>query len=202
MLHCGLFRLRFPPVALLLASGCPTAVLRRVWSVIVDSVNAQIGRWAWPHVAVERLKRLYPLGANCNAAPAVRGILAISWIKATLLHACPDVVFGRAKHPVLSGSRPGDFLGATPATGRVAIQKLVAANVLDVSAIATATPTRDSFFECGGTLNPAQSDQSPKAATREVFEVNWGTDGMMGLHHNLLCCGVMPRDVDASPRRF
>lgn len=83
------------PVLSLLRSSSPSAIPRRVRSVIVDPVEGMVERRARPHVRVEPLER-DPLRADGDASPAVPGIGRVTTVQATRTHAQPHRVFGRS----------------------------------------------------------------------------------------------------------
>jgi len=82
-------------VSALLAARRPSAVPRGVWPVIVDPVNAVIGRRAVPHVGVELLEGGPPLRTHRDAAAAVVRISCVACIQASVAQGQPGGVLGR-----------------------------------------------------------------------------------------------------------
>lgn len=86
------------PVQGLLVAGCPTAITRRVWAIIVDSLNRVAQRWALPHIGKEVSKTILrssvatskaPTFAHRNAAASVILINAGFRVIATAFNARP-----------------------------------------------------------------------------------------------------------------
>jgi hypothetical protein len=88
------------PVPLLVTLGSPPAIIRAVGTIIIDAVNAVLGRRTWSHVSVELLKRR-PLRTHSDASSAVPVVVRPLRIRAPLPHRHPDDVFGCASHTVL-----------------------------------------------------------------------------------------------------
>jgi hypothetical protein len=84
----------------LLAWCCPSAVVRRVRSVVVDAID-RVSFWAWSHIGKELRKVINPLRTDRNPARAVVGIVLVVWSQASLLHSLPRAVF--AGHVAVAG---------------------------------------------------------------------------------------------------
>jgi len=80
-------------IALLLLCG-PSAIVRFIISVVVDTFDRVLRARSRPHVLVKSKEGLAPFFAHRNAAPAVVGPCFASRIKATLLCLSPDGVLG------------------------------------------------------------------------------------------------------------
>lgn len=76
----------------LLSITRPSAVIRRIWAVVVDALNGK-AVWAWPHISQEVFKRLLPAVTNRNTASSVSGIGRRFWVSATFDHAAPTLIF-------------------------------------------------------------------------------------------------------------
>lgn len=70
----------------------PSAVIRAVVGIYVNSVNRVSASWCGSHVDKEALK-LVPLLANLDAAPAVVWVILAVSIVAASHHICPGLVF-------------------------------------------------------------------------------------------------------------
>jgi hypothetical protein len=79
----------------LLFRSSPTAVIRRVASVVVYAVDRMTRRWASSHVGQEIFKAL-PSLADSNASASVIGIGWIGWSAASGFHFHPSAVFAGA----------------------------------------------------------------------------------------------------------
>lgn len=86
-------------VILLLCSSSPTAVFFRIIRVIVDAIKLMCGRWSFPHVSNECLKRL-PIFANFNSPSTVSCKATGFRILASSFHASPNIKFRRVCHAV------------------------------------------------------------------------------------------------------
>lgn len=83
----------FPSVSGLLKWGCPFAVFRAVWAIVVNAFNA-VSRWAfglWPHVGKKIFKRFPPV-ANRNSSSAVIWVRYRIFAKAPFPHFFPRIV--------------------------------------------------------------------------------------------------------------
>lgn len=83
-----------PLIVLLLFLRGPTAVLRRIWTVVVDSLDAP-ARWPWSHVLIKRREALTPPLANVNSSTAIVLIAWIFGVVAPLFHQRPRVILRR-----------------------------------------------------------------------------------------------------------
>ena len=82
-----------PRVLILFASGSPTAVLRRVWAVVVDAVYRVAGRGFSAHVGKEVLIGMQPAFANPDSPITVVHVRNGFGVIAALLHRSPSIVF-------------------------------------------------------------------------------------------------------------
>jgi hypothetical protein len=120
---------------------CPTAILERVWAIIVNAVQRH-SQLRLAHVGKEVLK-LHPAFANRNASTPVIGEEAVVRIEAPLLHAVPNGMDASPAHsmrniglvhvPCTGGRAP--FVFAT-AGKNFAIAQVTPANEFFRSAIA------------------------------------------------------------------
>lgn len=88
----------------------PVAIVRRVGTVVVSSIDGVL--WGWPrtHVGQEVFERVHPLVADRNAATSVVCIRGIARIQAALAKLLPASVFGSARPAVKRQcSRHGGF---------------------------------------------------------------------------------------------
>jgi len=79
-------------VADLLRFRRPTAITWFVASVIVDAVQRIKRRWARTHICVETFE-LIPFIADTNTSSTVAVVSAGAWVRASLAHAHPGLVF-------------------------------------------------------------------------------------------------------------
>lgn len=88
----------FPAVVCLLLASGPSAIVRRIRAIVVDSVDGQSGR-TQTHVGEKIRKGVYPPFANKYSATAVVIVILVIWVQTTSLHARPNLVFGGFIHP-------------------------------------------------------------------------------------------------------
>lgn len=76
----------------LLLARSPSAVLWRVITITVDSIDRMISTRPRSHVGVEIHKITAPALANLNAALAIQVIRYVGWLLATSNHSVPDLI--------------------------------------------------------------------------------------------------------------
>ncbi len=104
-----------PAIAHVLGARHPSAIFRRVRTIVVNAINLMMRTWARPHVSKKCLKGTFPPFANSNSAPAVIRVGPDFWICAPRTHRCPCMPLWSSIHPVLYGSRRGYIFRKTPA---------------------------------------------------------------------------------------
>jgi hypothetical protein len=78
----------------------PTAIVGRVWAVVINSTKAVFGRRPRTHVLVEVLKRRHPSFTNGNASVSVESIPGTFAVETPRLHGSPDTKLGRVSKTV------------------------------------------------------------------------------------------------------
>lgn len=78
-------------ICTLLANCLPTAIVGRVWTVVIDSTKTMFGRRSRTHVLVEVLKRRQPSFTNDYASLSIAPIARASFVQTSRLHGSPDV---------------------------------------------------------------------------------------------------------------
>lgn len=113
-------------VAPLLDLRSPQAVVRRVVSVVVDSLYRVLGCWSRPHIATESSERLSPPRADAYSSPAISRVTctffasldharpnAIKWVRGVTfrknLRSCPEPAFSVT--PATHGSSAAEVTG-------------------------------------------------------------------------------------------
>jgi len=76
----------------LLRVGSPPAILRRVVTVIINSVDTVLRGWSFTHVGI-KVSKIIPPVADGNSFPTVRWILLIIPIITSASHVSPMVIF-------------------------------------------------------------------------------------------------------------
>lgn len=85
-------RLRLTPIARLLLACSPATVARLVVAVVVDSVDAVLHRWSWPHVGKEGREIGAPSVTNGDAATSVVLVTMVGRAVTPFQHRCPGFV--------------------------------------------------------------------------------------------------------------
>lgn len=82
-------------VSVLRPLGCPVAIVRAVWAVVVDAVKRVIIAWPWSHVGQKSIKRI-PAITNKYPASAVTVESWMGFAPASVSHVHPCPVFRRS----------------------------------------------------------------------------------------------------------
>lgn len=89
-------------VAAIFSGSHPSTILRRVISVIVDSVNLMLRSRSWPHICKKVFKRKAPSFTNTDSTCPIIFVALAVLIMTTSFHAIPDVKFWGFSHAVCS----------------------------------------------------------------------------------------------------
>lgn len=165
----------------LLDSCRPSAVLRGIWAVIVNSVYRVAVTRPATHIRDKRIERVCPSVAHVYASSAVVHEALVVRVAAPFAHDLPDAVFGNLAHAVsrvgcLHSSRRS--LAAIAATAsRIGVQQVLCEDV-DHSAAGASTGPSDSHAigPSGGQVWPAPND-------RESFECSTSQVVLEGSAH-------------------
>lgn len=154
--------LRRPPIVGLLFRCGPSAILRRVVAVVVDSIQRSVG-WTRAHVAIEGFERSAPAGANRDSSASVGLELMKVRVLAALDHAFPTVILAALPHPMCTMG-PAIPFGSVAAArhGGAASQKRPQDGFF-FSAIAAANP-----FSRIGLRKSRNSHETPKSLVGQV----------------------------------
>lgn len=140
---------------------CPSAILRFVVPVNINSINGRFWRTD-AHVGNEVFKGRTPSFANSDAAPTVVIESVVAAVEAALNHGAPRVVGGGSKHTVL-----GRHLSENTSAGLgVSTSKLVSGNNNRATARTLAKPS--CMFFVG--IDVVDSRKTAKCLTGKVFE--------------------------------
>ena len=77
----------------LLFRCCPPAIIRRVITIIVDTVNRVLGGWLQTHIGKEIFKRIFPPIADSDSSTSVSRVFRVSDVVASIFYASPRVIF-------------------------------------------------------------------------------------------------------------
>lgn len=153
----------------LLFSGSPSAILRRIRAVIVDSVNAVFRRWTATHIGQEVVERIKPALAESDATDVATGIVALG-IKTTGLEVAPSAIF-RARiftdgFAVSGHGCAGDLLPEAAAGFRDSVLKARGGNGSDRAAITSAFP------KCRITSSTLQHCPTPNTLSCKILKLH------------------------------
>ena len=82
----------------LLKKCSPYAIFRAVPDIIIYSFNAMVGRWPWPHIGMEILKRMEPARTYVNSTSSVISKIGIIRISCSSLNFTPYAIFRTFRH--------------------------------------------------------------------------------------------------------
>lgn len=158
----------------------PSAVLWRVWPIVVDALNRVLWRWSLPHVGVEVLKGIEPAFTHDNASPAVTRIRRDVGISATRLDVRPTAILRSVDHAVCGiGGACGFTYKATAASSMPAAQVSTCCDNLS-SAITNAAPDSASRSV---TMRVSQHNKPGKALPANVLNLlAWKWRGINCVH--------------------
>lgn len=150
---------------LLLPCG-PAAVLRRVWSVIVDAVYRQFIGVAVGQRPIAELREVSPpRSAHGNSAPAIVFPIRAVGIAASLTHVLPDAV--EASVPVAHRVAMFDVGSPQASAGLIAASdQSITGDFSFGSAIAAAHPVNDVL--CGPTVSSMENRPEAKTLVCDI----------------------------------
>jgi hypothetical protein len=134
-----LSRARLAAVCGLLLRRCPTAVLGRVRTIVIDAINRMADGRSFAHVLEECLEAITPAIAYCNSARAIFGIIASTRIQAAVLESLPSRVFNRVRHAVCAVGF-SNALQPETAAGHDSLSQMVLADGHAIPAITATNP--------------------------------------------------------------
>jgi hypothetical protein len=105
-----------PPIHGLLLRRGPSAVLWRVWAVVVDAINRVCGSGLRAHVGVEVLE-VQPSVTDRDAASPIVSVGGHARVETTRFHRCPNPILGSEDAPMTA--RPSACLAPRKAPQRV-----------------------------------------------------------------------------------
>lgn len=136
----------FTPLSGLFDTSRPSTIVRRVWAIVVDAINAVDWRWSSSHVSQECLKGIQPAVTDANTPRSVSVITVAVGIAAALLNVRPRRIFRG-----LSVLARFSVLKVTPSTvttasSGVSTSQDMAIHYFGLAAIAEAIPVRAFAF--------------------------------------------------------
>lgn len=144
----------------------PSAILRRVIPVVINTIKRVSPRRLWPHVLKKGFKAVNPLLAHRNAPPAVMGVARPIFVETSIFHADPRIPFGGSRKPVCGEPFSAYFEVETTARFGISIAKSKAKNVGLTPTFAYAMPKR--IF--GISFSASNDAQTVEFQSSKVFE--------------------------------
>jgi len=164
-------RRSFAPVVGLFFVGSPTAVFKRIRSVIIDAFKAHIRRTR-THVCKEIFKRIPPTITNRNSTCSVFVVAGMVLIVTSAFHRAPSAVFRRCLPMTGLSMRPldlaSDFSLITTARNGFAAPELVTGYPFEFSTIAFARPNGSSINR----FTPLMRSDYNQSAEFLSFQIN------------------------------
>ena len=153
-------------VVCLLSRACPSAVLWRIRTIVVNAVNRIARAWARSHISIEGGEVRFPAVTHNNSAPAIVVICAMIRIVASGFHANPYLVFRELGQAVFRDCIREGISPETAAALGVPTSQVAAAN-LNCSTAITATKPNGSAFVA---FNIFENKQLAESLTANVFK--------------------------------
>lgn len=179
-------------ISVLFGIGRPSAIIRGVRSIVVDTVKTMFGRGAWAHVGEEILKAVFPAITDGNAASSPIGVIFSGGIETPFFHALPCVVFGCVSSSMFSGGFVRGlyciFLAPTTTTNRVAALQIRNIDDNFFAAVANATPVNSFPAQVRRAFSFFENKQFAESLSGPIFKrmamLNWC--GIIEGHKELL----------------
>jgi hypothetical protein len=118
----------------------PSAILRRIISIVVDSINGVFLAGLISHIVKEVLKRMSPPITNGDSTTTVVREPFVFFSVAPVPHARPRSVFSGAVHAVNRVFFSYDIVGVATAGGRFSCSEAITSHGGDIPAIADTLP--------------------------------------------------------------
>ena len=148
----------------LLGQCRPAAVLRRVWSVVIDAIDGMSWRRARTHVLKELREISEPRLVDVDATASIVGIPRVGWIAAAFPHIEPRLVFGTARESVCRASGL-DALSLYASTAlRDALLQIRSGNNLRPATVASAHPC-----DSANSMSLRRGNESAESLPAEIY---------------------------------
>lgn len=173
-------------IVLLFGSCCPSAVLGRVWSIVINAVKRMLWRWARSHVSQKVVEGITPTLAHDYAAAAIDGIRMKVHTIATVLGTTPCRILWCVGHAMSSRAQSHGFSAPTATTFGGSSTQIGTINDRGVSAIADAMPKANA----GLCVSEANNRKSVKALSYMVYHGPMITPFMPTVNFPLCTWGI------------
>jgi hypothetical protein len=148
---------KFASIPILLRSGSPAAVLRRVVSIVITPLQHHLGMRTWSDIFKKRGKRLAPSFTDLNASSSVAQVIPVPWVLTSTDHSAPSVVFDCARTSMSNRPFTDIFEAKTPTRTSVATSQRCLVNNNFTPALTSTQPSSQKFSR----LRFADHDESP-----------------------------------------
>lgn len=146
---------------------CPFAIFWRVGTFIILALNRPLSStalgkslWSAAHIGNKILETLYPSLADGDSTRPIILVIFGSWIKASLLHLCPDMPKARIALSVFGAPETNRYGTHTSAANRITRTDVVDSLEADGSAIAFEGPCNATALSL---LGGVKRHQTPEA---------------------------------------
>lgn len=148
----------------------PSTILRRIISVIINSVNFIIS-WAVPHIKIKILKCLPPI-THLNASTAIIIIAKRIRIIASFFDTSPDFIHSFLGHSMCAACLQSFFI-KTATTFSVTIGQVARSYLKYIPAITTTNPRGVRFFSMNWfeSTKESQNSKSTKFLPGQIFKI-------------------------------
>ncbi len=193
-----------PPalIAVLFALGCPSAIFRRVRSIVVDAVQGHILRWTGTHIGKKGCKVIDPTVADSDTSATPIGVSFMLLVEASGFHVPPDSVFGGLCHAVGRTALTCAFFAQATATLGFTALKAARKDDGGVTAIAETLPVSMLGLNSGRAFCLTDNNEPSIALPSKVFKTVSTVGGMIEGHREPPVLGVKSRDGDTSPAQI
>jgi hypothetical protein len=180
-----------PSIAGLFIPSSPSTILRRIGTVVIDTIQRISRARPLPHVPVERLEGIYPLEANCDATTPVVFPFLARRVQAAILHVQPRGIFWTTAPTMFSSTFFGHFAAEAAAGNYPAVAQIGRGDESEHAAIAS---TADTAISMCGSFSLSDNDQpSETLALRENDRTRPPCGVRLRVRHGLPSVSPFPR---------
>jgi len=134
-----------PSVSRLLLMSGPSAILRGVTFVVVNSVK-RFSMWFFPHVGKEINKGATPFVTDDNTSLSVRWVIIVARAMASANHFIPNIIGRRTPHSMITRTRSLRVLALAATRFRVASSQRMTNYISRVAANTLTQPRSNGMF--------------------------------------------------------
>lgn len=158
----------------------PSAIIRRVRPITIDTFNRVFRRWSRPHVGIEVFKGVLPPVAHDDTSTAVMFVYPGFGVVAPRLDTDPNIVFWSVRHSVCGAVSLNAFRRQAATAFRVATGQIINLGSRCVTAVANQFPVRSASFAVPIKCDNGQPVKSLATVIFDSFAWQWGS---INLYH-------------------